>query len=139
MSLPTISRRGALLGLAWLTRSAAITVAPAMAVWIVIQLGWRQLLRTGARIGIAFLVMVSPWLVHTAMVWGDPLRSDLGQTTAIHVYRGLDESPQPYWHRALPVPSVSQMFRDDPGRVLWRIADLCLIVIQSLLPDSKKS
>ena len=65
---------GAAFGLAWLTRSTALFLLPALA-WY----GWRKAsfrLASSAVFGGAALLVCLPWLIHTQLVWGNPFRSD---------------------------------------------------------------
>jgi hypothetical protein len=67
---------GALFGLAWLTRSTAVLVIPAIAVWVIGRRGVRKAVVSGALCAIGTLVVISPWLVRNARVRGGPFVSD---------------------------------------------------------------
>lgn len=69
---------GLLLGAAWLTRSSAILLVPALALYSALRFPFRHAaLRMGALLAV-FVIVVSPWLWYTKKVWGNPLRSDAG-------------------------------------------------------------
>lgn len=110
---------GALFGLAWLTRSSATLLLPAAFVYGVLTWGWRRTVIRGAGVGVATLVVVSPWLWHSYTVWGKPLRSDssfyLLQDIAALKFGGTGQDALlRYWHGTTPPPTTRGLLRDDP-------------------------
>ena len=105
---------GLAFGLAWLTRSSAVILAPVFAWWM-----WR---RYGTRVAalrtIGFLataaIVTSPWLVHTARVWGSPLRSD-NYAYLIQSYesksRGIEVDQ--YWRSLTPPRPLSAILKTE--------------------------
>src|SRR5439155_24348713 len=67
---------GGFFGLAWLTRSSAVLMLPAVGLYLVLRDGWKPALGNAAVFGLVAAAVASPWLWHTAVVWGNPLRSD---------------------------------------------------------------
>ena len=96
---------GALFGLAWLTRSTAVLVIPAIAVWVIGRRGMHKAVVAGALCAIGTLVVISPWLVRNARVRGGPFVSDSsfyllidyfakkGGRTPDELYRSLGPPP----------------------------------------------
>jgi 4-amino-4-deoxy-L-arabinose transferase-like glycosyltransferase len=111
---------GAVFGLAWLTRSTAALVLPAIGIWLIARRGLRPALRAGLLAGAGALVMVAPWLVRNAIVRGGPFESDSS------FYLLID------YHASRSGRSVDQLFRSvdpppaiggDVGGVLQTTAD----------------
>jgi 4-amino-4-deoxy-L-arabinose transferase-like glycosyltransferase len=96
---------GVFFGIAWLTRSTAVLALPTIGIFMLVDRGFRRTLVDGAVMGVAALVVASPWLVYTAQVWGSPFRSDgpfslVAEFQARLAYGG---EQQRYWH-SLPTP-----------------------------------
>jgi 4-amino-4-deoxy-L-arabinose transferase-like glycosyltransferase len=96
---------GVFFGIAWLTRSTAVLALPAIGIYMLLDRGFRRTLLDGLVMGLAALVVASPWLVYTAQVWGSPFRSDgpfsLVATFQANLVYGGEQ--QRYWH-SLPTP-----------------------------------
>ena len=105
---------GALLGTAWLARSSALLVLPALALWIYCQDRTRFVARLAWVVAGAGLV-ASPWLIHTAHVRGSPFASDnafywLQEFHAYRTHRMVDQ----YWHSLTPPPGLGEILRTEP-------------------------
>lgn len=111
---------GLFLGLAWLARSSAILMLPAVLVLLIGREGWRAALR---RLGIAGLVaalVCSPWLWHTYVVWGHPLRSDASYyLLQDYLAKSHRNDIERYWHSIDMPPSLGELARREPGPLLW--------------------
>ena len=90
---------GGFFGLAWLTRSSAVLMLPAVGLYLVLRDGWKPALGNAAVFGLVAAAVASPWLWHTAVVWGNPLRS----ATSYYLFedyvarqRGIPV--EHYWH-----------------------------------------
>jgi hypothetical protein len=113
---------GAMLGAAWLTRAATSSVLPGLAIWLLLTLGWRKATVRLVMIGLAATVISSPWLMHTAKVWGSPLRSDNGLLFASHLEsRNFDGWTVRVWHRPVKPPPVGEVVKQHPFMVVNRI------------------
>ena len=112
----TLVLAGALLGAAWLVRSSGATfVWPALLWWMFRSYPLGKCLRHAAAALIAFLVVISPWLVYTYRVWGSPLRSDSGYAllqsySAYH--RGITIAQ--FFRSLDPPPSLGAILRSEP-------------------------
>jgi len=109
---------GVFLGLAWLTRIAAISLVPGLGLWLLLTFGWRRAIPRGILIGVLAAVVSLPWMIHTYKVWGDPLRSDTPTITASHI-RAWDLPDQEVvrvWHMPDAPAPASVVFRRDPVR-----------------------
>ncbi|MBC7895105.1 MAG: hypothetical protein H7066_06815 [Cytophagaceae bacterium] len=98
---------GAVLGLAWLTRSSSSLVVPPVALWMLWRRGMRGGVLGGVRIGIAALVVISPWLVHTARVRGSPFASDAGFYWLMDYHASRDGREQDQYYRSLDTPPTT--------------------------------
>jgi 4-amino-4-deoxy-L-arabinose transferase-like glycosyltransferase len=110
---------GAALGLAWLARSTAMLAVPAAVVFLVLEDGWRGAGRRGARLAGAALAITLPWLIHTAVVWGNPLRSDASYYLwqSYHARHRPDGNVVKYWRSPEPPPSMGEVLRQEPGEL----------------------
>ena len=131
---------GALFGLAWLTRSSAVLLLPAAFVYGVQRWGWRRSAIRCAGVGIATLVVVSPWLWHTYTVWGTPLRSDASYYLVqdIVARKSGDASYDAlfrYWHGTTRPPTVWNLFRADPVWFAKWVVGGVPTVIRAMLTD----
>ena len=111
---------GVFFGLSWLTRSTAVLALPAIGVLMLTDRGFRRSLLDGAVMGAAALVVVSPWLVHTAHVWGSPFRSDgpfslVAEFQARLSYGG---EQQRFWHSLPTPPRLGGLIASHPGEWL---------------------
>ena len=107
---------GVCLGLAWLARSSAILLVPAAFLYALLAFPWRLALRQFAVMGAVSLVVISPWLWHTAAVWGSPLRSDASfylvqDYVAAAAYNG---DVHRYWHSPVAPPSLLALASEAP-------------------------
>lgn len=98
---------GAVFGLAWLTRSSSSLVVPPVALWMLWRRGMLSGLWAGVRIGIAALVVISPWLVHTARVRGSPFASDASFYWLMDYHASRDARGPDQYFRSLDVPPPS--------------------------------
>ncbi|HYV37283.1 MAG TPA: glycosyltransferase family 39 protein, partial [Gemmataceae bacterium] len=90
---------GICLGLAWLTRSSAIVVLPATVVYLWMRDGLRRAVVAMATLLVVAIAVASPWLIHTAVVWGHPLRSDADYYLLQDYHaRAFGGSVDKYWH-----------------------------------------
>lgn len=107
---------GALFGLSWLTRSTATLAAPAIAAYLVVRWGPWTALRRGAILAGCAVVVVSPWLLYSAEVWGDPFRSDAPFTVVsdYHAVKSYGGDPERYWHAVSFPASFGQVLRSEP-------------------------
>jgi len=110
---------GAFLGLAWLTRSSVILMLPAALVLLIGKEGWPAACR---RLGVAGLVAVlvcSPWLWHTYVVWGQPLRSDASYyLLQDYLAKRHGNDIERFWHSIDTPPSLGELARREPGPLL---------------------
>lgn len=127
-----------LFGLAWLTRSSSTLLLPAAFVYGVLAWGWRRTVIRSAAIGIAALVVVSPWLWHSYTVWGTPLRSDssyylIQDIVALRSGFSGDDAPLRYWHSTTVPPSTGAILRDDPvWFIKWVVMGVPRVLIAML-------
>ena len=109
---------GVLFGLAWLTRSSAILVLPAIAVYLLLAHGWRRAVARLAVLGGTAFLIALPWLVHTARVWGNPLRSDASYYLWQEYHaRAFGGSVPRYWHSTQVPASLGELLKREPGAV----------------------
>jgi 4-amino-4-deoxy-L-arabinose transferase-like glycosyltransferase len=107
---------GALLGLAWLTRSSTLFLLPAIVVYVAwvrgVRGGLGQLLLMA---GAAVLISL-PWLVHQALVWGNPLRGD-GSYYLLQDYfvdRDFSGKLSYYWHSLDEPAGLLHLLANEP-------------------------
>jgi 4-amino-4-deoxy-L-arabinose transferase-like glycosyltransferase len=110
---------GIVFGAAWLTRSTAALIAPALVVYAFMtwgsRKGWARLAITGA----VALVVASPWLIYSAHVWGSPFGSDSAYSVFQDFYaRAYGGSSDLFWHSPIPPPGPLALLRREPGAVL---------------------
>ena len=108
---------GVLLGMAWLTRGAAVILPLPIGAWMLCRFGWQKALSRGVLMSIACVVVSIPWLIHNYRTWGDPLRSDNGYLWATHAYYteayGLE--PPRIWRMPATPERVGRLIREHPG------------------------
>lgn len=110
---------GVCFGLAWLTRSSATLALPMIGVYLLGRYGVSIGLGRCVVLGVAALVVASPWLVHTHLVWGSPLRSDSGYYWMQDYHaRDFDGSVERYWHSPDEPASAGVVLRREPGPFL---------------------
>jgi 4-amino-4-deoxy-L-arabinose transferase-like glycosyltransferase len=110
---------GVFFGLAWLTRSAATAVLPGLIVWLWLAHGWKRGASRLAILGLAAAATASPWLIHTARVWGSPLRSDNG--VVMNAWLNTWKSGATFnreTHRPVPPPPYSKALLENPSGFL---------------------
>ena len=110
---------GILFGAAWLTRSTASLIGPALAVYAFAVWRWpAALFRLGLAAATAFLVAV-PWLIYTAHIWGSPFRSDAPYSMFQDFYaRSHGGSIYRYFRSPTPPPPPAELLRTDGVAVL---------------------
>jgi hypothetical protein len=106
---------GMFFGAAWLTRSSVVLAGPACVVYLLTTHGWRS---GGVRLllwATAAMLTISPWLWHTAVVWGDPWRSDAAYYLWQDYHaKAFDGSVERYWHSTTPPPPLRQLAQQEP-------------------------
>ena len=126
---------GALLGLAWLTRSATILVAPALGVYLLQRYRSRVAVRRFIEIALAALIVSSPWLIHTKQQWGSYFRSDseysVVQNLAADKFHG--GSLFRFWHSPQPPPSMVDFIRESPTGFAKHVARGSIKVVRRTL------
>jgi hypothetical protein len=106
---------GALLGLAWLTRSTALLAVPAVTVFLWRRDGWRLGLGHLAAFAVTAGLVALPWLIHTAVVWGDPLRTDSSYYLwqDYHAFKA-GTTIDGYWHLPNKPRDIGEILRTAP-------------------------
>jgi 4-amino-4-deoxy-L-arabinose transferase-like glycosyltransferase len=105
---------GVLFGLAWLTRSSATLIVPAVAVWMIMRHGLRPAVAKGLVLGAAALAVTLPWLVHTARVRGGPFKSDASYYWLINYHADRTQREVDQYYRSLtPPPTTAAVLRED--------------------------
>jgi hypothetical protein len=103
------------IGLAWLVRSAAIALVPALVLWLLLTHGWRRALSRFVLLGITAAAISSPWLIHTAKTWGSPFRSDVGPVMNTLVQAWQRNEPVAHaWHWPTPSPPYASLLKEHP-------------------------
>jgi 4-amino-4-deoxy-L-arabinose transferase-like glycosyltransferase len=111
---------GALFGLAWLTRSTAVLVLPAIGIWVLARKGMRTAWRAGLLAAAGALVMVAPWLVRNAIVRGGPFESDSSFYLLIDYYAARSGRSVDQLYRSVdPPPPIG----DDVDGVIRTTAE----------------
>lgn len=111
---------GAVFGLAWLTRSTAVLVLPAIGIWVLARIGWRQAWRAGLLAAAGALVIVAPWLVRNAIVRGTPFESDSSFYLLIDYYADRTGRSVDQLYRSInPPPPIG----DDVDGILQTTAE----------------
>ena len=114
---------GAFLGAAWLTRSTASLIAPALLLYALAAWGWRKALTRLLLVGVTAALIATPWWIHSARVWGSPFRSDASYYAFQDLYaRSYGGSVERYWHSPTPPPPPGQLLRTDGLGVLSHTA-----------------
>lgn len=110
---------GILFGAAWLSRSTASLLGPALAVYAFAVWRWpAALLRLSLAAAAAILVAV-PWMIHTAHVWGSPLRSDAPYYVFQDFFaRSHGGSIHRYWRSTTLPPTPSELLRTHGVEVI---------------------
>ena len=108
----TPAAAGLTLGLAWLARSSAILLFLPMT-WVLFRIR-RDRLRSVLFLAVAFVITISPWLVHTWHVWGSPFRSD----ASLYLFQNYYAQPyggdtDRYWRSLDPPPGFGEILRRD--------------------------
>jgi 4-amino-4-deoxy-L-arabinose transferase-like glycosyltransferase len=103
---------GVLLGAAWLTRSSAALIWLALFWWAFRKFPLGQSVRFIGLAFAAFLIVISPWLLHTYRVWGSPLRSDANLMILQDYYaRSFGGDINAYWRSLSPPPSAGTILK----------------------------
>jgi 4-amino-4-deoxy-L-arabinose transferase-like glycosyltransferase len=94
---------GVLFSAAWLTRSTAALVAPALLVYAFMAWNRRIAILRLATIAAVALVVASPWLVYSAHIWGSPFGSDGSYAIFQDFYaQAHGGSSDRFWHSPDP-------------------------------------
>lgn len=105
---------GAVFGFAWLTRSTATLVLPGIFWWMYRTMPVKKAVSNASVFLLSAGLVMSPWLIHTANVWGSPFRSD-AYFYWIQDYRawrlGIDVDQ--YWRSLTPPPSLQQILSSE--------------------------
>jgi hypothetical protein len=112
---------GVVFGCAWLCRSTAVFCLPGVLAYVLAKHGLRQGFRAVATFLVASAAVASPWLVHTARVWGSPFRSD-GVYYLLQNYYACRMGHcdvERYWHSLSPPPPLSDVLRHDARGLMW--------------------
>ncbi len=109
-------------GAAWLTRSTATLIAPALVVYAFAAWTWPKAMLRLAVAGAVVLAVASPWLIHTAHVWGSPLRSDASYYAFQDFYaQSYGGSIDRYWRSPEVPPPPRQLLRKDGVAILTHV------------------
>jgi 4-amino-4-deoxy-L-arabinose transferase-like glycosyltransferase len=107
---------GLFLGLSWLTRSATTAVMPGVVALLWMAHGWKKGASRLAMLGFVAAAVASPWLIHTARVWGSPLRSDNGIVMGAYVNTWKSSATfNRETHRPVPPPPYTKVLLENPG------------------------
>jgi len=110
---------GILFGAAWLTRSTASLMGPALAVYAFAVWRWPAALLRLSLAAVTAMLVAAPWLIHTAHVWGSPLRSDAPYYVFQDFFaRSHGGSIHRYWRSPTPPPTPAELLRTDGAAVL---------------------
>ncbi|MGQ0648521.1 MAG: ArnT family glycosyltransferase [Gemmatimonadaceae bacterium] len=110
---------GVLFGLAWLTRSSATLIVPAVAFWMISRKGMKPALLNGLVIGAFALLTAFPWLLHTARVRGGPFKSDASFYWLINYHASRTQRAVDQYYRSLePPPSTAEVLKADAAGLL---------------------
>jgi len=110
---------GAVFGLAWLTRSTAVLVLPAIGIWLLARRGLRPTWRAGVLGAAGALVMIGPWLARNAIVRGGPFVSDSSFYLLIDYYAARSGRSVDQLYRSVdPPPAIG----DDVDGILQTTA-----------------
>src|SRR5271166_1997938 len=120
---PLCIAAGIVFGAAWLTRSTASLIAPALVVYAFAAWTWPKAILRLTLAGVAALVVAAPWLIHTAHVWGSPLRSDATYYAFQDFYaRPYGGSIDRYWRSPeLPPPPMQLIRSNGAGAILTHV------------------
>jgi 4-amino-4-deoxy-L-arabinose transferase-like glycosyltransferase len=101
--IPYAVAAGVLFSAAWLTRSTAALVAPALLVYAFMFWNRRTATLRLATIGAMALVIASPWLLYSTHIWGSPFGSDGSYAIFQDFYaQAHDGSSDRFWHSPDP-------------------------------------
>jgi 4-amino-4-deoxy-L-arabinose transferase-like glycosyltransferase len=106
---------GALLGGSWLCRSSALLLWPAVLWFLIRRYSPRQAARLIVLVGLAFVAVIMPWLIHTYKVWGSPFRSDASYSMLQSYYAlrfGNDVSR--FWRSLDTPPTFGAILKTEP-------------------------
>jgi 4-amino-4-deoxy-L-arabinose transferase-like glycosyltransferase len=110
---------GVAFGLDLLAKGTAITIAPVIAIAVVIALGWRDwrgILSRGVAIGVPAVIFAAPWYVYLYRAYGD--FSGLGRVEELQYWN----SPMGSFFELLTDPAfVLARFRETWGEFGWRL------------------
>jgi hypothetical protein len=106
---------GAVLGAAWEVRSSATLVLLPLAFWMFRTRPRRQTVQSTLLFCVGFVVVISPWLIHTQRVWGSPFRSDAGiYLMQNYLARPFGGDVDRFW-RSLDTPlGMGEVLRREP-------------------------
>jgi 4-amino-4-deoxy-L-arabinose transferase-like glycosyltransferase len=132
---------GVFFGLAWLVRSAAVMLVPALVIWLLLTHGWRKALARFALLGITAAAISSPWLIHTAKTWGSPFRSDSGPIMNAQV-QAWQRNEQAYriFHWPTPAPPYAPVLREHTKAfIAYCIKNVLPAPVRELIRSSSDS
>jgi 4-amino-4-deoxy-L-arabinose transferase-like glycosyltransferase len=113
---------GVAFGLDLLAKGTAITIAPVIAIAVVIALGWRDwrgILSRGVAIGVPAVILAAPWYLYLYRTYGD--FSGLGRVEELQYWN----SPMGSFFELLTDPGfVLARFRETWGEFGWRLIHL---------------
>jgi 4-amino-4-deoxy-L-arabinose transferase-like glycosyltransferase len=107
---------GAALGLAWLMKYQSILLWIAVVLYVLLNTPWRVGLRRLAIAGAVFVAVIAPWLVRNAVVFGDPLYTDL-RYNMISYYTEFGSEPRYLGSLTVP-PSTWEFMRTHAASVV---------------------
>ncbi|HUA63313.1 MAG TPA: glycosyltransferase family 39 protein [Verrucomicrobiae bacterium] len=114
---------GAAFGLAWLTRSTATLILPAVFLWLFLKHGLRRSLVAMMLFLVAALAVASPWLYHTAITRGSPFASDAGYYWLQNFYAARNGiTVDQYWRSVAPPPGIGYTLT----RSFFQLADFTI-------------
>jgi 4-amino-4-deoxy-L-arabinose transferase-like glycosyltransferase len=112
---------GVVLGLAWLTRGAVVSIAPALVVYPFLRFRPSQAAVRLAVLSAGGLIVISPWLIHTKTVWGSYLRSDAGYSIVQDFATEKYGSVVKYRHAVEPPPTLTDFVKQAPAAAAKRV------------------
>lgn len=121
---------GAMLGAGLLTKSTTVTIAPVMAIAVLLALGWRDwrgILARGAAIGIPATLLAAPWYLYLYRTYGD--FSGLERVEALQYWNAPMGS---FWELLTDPGFVAARFRETWGEFGWRLIHLSTPLLWAL-------